>query len=380
MNSSKLAVAIASLLVALLTAGQPSPERLLAEDAALATPVDLALISGKTSTVFRGVEQQSGFNLHSYLAVHRGRLWAMWSSSKVGEEDPDQLIRYATSADGHRWSKAEVLVGDPDGPDQPKRWIARGLYVDEGRLTALAALIDRAAYRDRGIGDVWGDLKLMRFVRKGEVWSPKGVFADDCMNNFPPVKLGSSFVMPCRDHGMNMFVALAEHPGPRTWKRIPLGAEPPFHRMDEPTLYSTGDDVAHLVIRDGARSGFLLRSISTDRGLTWSRPVRTNYPDATSKNFIARLSNGTYFLINNPHPKRRDPLAISTSRDGWTFSRPLAIRKGLPPRRFPGRAKGSGTAQYPHAVEHRGSLWVIYSTNKEDIEITEIPLAVLSQP
>ncbi len=373
-------LAVASLVPALLLAGTRPPERLLGEDASLAAPDKLPLIGGRTSTVFQGVEKQSGFNLHSYVAVYRGKLWAIWSSSRVGEEDPDQLIRYASSTDGHLWSEAKILVDDPDGPSQPKRWIARGLYLEGGRLMALAALIDRAAYRERGSGDVWGHLKLMRFVWKGEAWSPQGVFADDCMNNFPPIKLGGSFVMPCRDHGMNMFVALATHPGPRAWKRIPLQAEPPFHRMDEPTLYSTADGVAHLVIRDGTRSGFLLRSVSTDRGLTWSRPVRTNYPDATSKNFVGRLSSGTYFLINNPHPRQRDPLAISTSPDGWTFSHPMAIRKGLPERRFPGRAKGSGTAQYPHAVEHKGSLWVIYSTNKEDIEITEIPVSLLTKP
>ena len=33
--------------------------------------------------------------------------------------------------------------------------------------------------------------------------------------------------------------------------------------------------------------------------------------------------------------------------------------------------------QYPHALEHGGSLWVIYSTNKEDIQITEVRIADL---
>lgn len=121
----------------------------------------------------------------------------------------------------------------------------------------------------------------------------------------------------------------------------------------------------------------MLRALSADHGRTWSKPVRTNYPDATSKNFPGRLSNGAYFLINNPNPKGRDPLAVSFSRDGWTFDRALAIRKNLPPRRFEGRAKGSGTAQYPHAIEHGGSLWVIYATNKEDIEVAEIPVSKL---
>ncbi len=170
-------------------------------------------------------------------------------------------------------------------------------------------------------------------------------------------------------------MALADSPG--GWKHTPIASEPPFDKMDEPTYYQARGGEVHMIVRDNSKSGFLLRTISHDHGRTWSRPVRTNYPDATSKNFPGRLSNGWYFLINNPNPKGRDPLAISFSRDGWTFERPMAIRKNGPPRRFAGRAKASGSLQYPHAIEHKGSLWVIYSTNKEDIEISELPLAKL---
>jgi hypothetical protein len=56
---------------------------------------------------------------------------------------------------------------------------------------------------------------------------------------------------------------------------------------------------------------------------------------------------------------------------------PLAIRANAPERRYTGRAKGGGSIQYPHAIEHGGSLWVIYSVNKEDIEVAEIPVAGL---
>jgi len=87
------------------------------------------------------------------------------------------------------------------------------------------------------------------------------------------------------------------------------------------------------------------------------------------------LSNGWYYLINNPRPEKRDPLAISFSRDGWSFGSPLALRKNAPQQRYPGRAKNPYSVQYPHALERNGSLWVIYSTNKEDIEISEFPIA-----
>jgi hypothetical protein len=130
-----------------------------------------------------------------------------------------------------------------------------------------------------------------------------------------------------------------------------------------------------MIFRDRRPSKFLYRSLSRDGGTTWTAPVRTNYPDATSKNIAGKLSNGWYFLINNPNPKGRDPLGISFSRDGWVFDRPVALRQNAPEQRFPGRSKNKGSFQYPHAMERDGSLWVLYSTNKEDIEISEFRIA-----
>jgi hypothetical protein len=158
------------------------------------------------------------------------------------------------------------------------------------------------------------------------------------------------------------------------WQHVPLAGEPPFDRMDEPTWYQGPDGAIHMIIRDNNRSRKLIRAVSRDGGRTWGKPVLTDYPDATSKNFTGKLSNGWYYLINNPNPAARDPLTISFSRDGWEFAKPLAIRRGAPARRVAGRAKGSGSLQYPHAIEHGGSLWVIYSVNKEDIEISELKI------
>ena len=360
--------------VALLAQGR-APERLAADPAALAALDRLPAAPVRNSVVVRGVEGVSQFNLHSYIARHGGRFWAIWSSSRVGEEDPDQRILYATSRDGHRWSMAQELAGDPDGPGGPGRWIARGVFVLDGKLTALGAYIESADYGKRGREEVWKKLKLMRFEWTGKAWAARGVFAENCMNNFPPERLGERLAMVCRDANMDVDMALEEGAG--KWARTPIAKEPPFNKMDEPTYYATENGEVHMIVRDNTRSGFLLRAISTDNGRTWSRPVRTNYPDATSKNFPGRLSNGWYYLINNPNPKGRDPLAISFSRDGWAFEKPHVIRRGAPEQRHAGRAKRSGTLQYPHAVEHGGSLWVIYSTNKEDIEIAEIKLGGL---
>jgi predicted neuraminidase len=365
-----LAIAVAA------SAAERDPQRLAADTIAGRDPFAFTSAKARHSVVFRGVEGKAGFNLHSYLLHHDGRFWAIWSSAAAHEEDPDQQVVYSTSADGHQWTSPKVLAPDPDGPHGPARWIARGLFLHDGKLTALAAYQESADYGKRGKDVVWKNLRLMYFQWDG-AWKERGVFAGDCMNNFPPARFGSRLAMICRDRNMDVSVALLDDPAKLTWKRTPLKNDPPFHRMDEPTWYEDADGTIHMIVRDNNRSRKLIRVLSRDGGVTWSAPLLTNYPDATSKNFTGRLSSGWYFLINNPNPEKRDPLSISFSRDGWTFTEAQNIREDAAPRRIEGRAKPSGSFQYPHAIEHGGSLWVIYSTNKEDIEVSELPMASL---
>jgi hypothetical protein len=352
------------------------PAHLLANPQTVAAPMDIPLAKGRTSTVFQGRENESQFNLHSYIAWHGGLFIAAWSSSKIHEEDPDQHILFATSKDGHTWSAPRILARDPDGPQGPKRWITRGLFADRGKLYALGALVSSADYGKRGKDVVWKDLALMRYQWSGKEWEPLGPYAENCMNNFPPERLGARLFMACRDRHMDLFTATADPSDPTQWTYTRMTMPPPFDHLDEPSWFESPDHVAHMIIRDNLRSHKLIHSYSRDAGQTWSLPVHTNYPDATSKNFTGRTSTGWFYLINNPNAERRDPLAISFSRDGWTFDHPVAVRKGAPQPRF-GRKPAAGSLQYPHAMEHNGSLWVIYSTNKEDIQITEIRLADL---
>jgi len=223
----------------------------------------------------------------------------------------------------------------------------------------------------------WRGLRLMHFAWTGESWESRGVFLDDCMNNYPPAAVGGRLFMTSRDGARRtMHTALSDSLDGKSWTVTPLPMVPPADRMGEPSWYRGSDGVMHILFRDMGRSGFLHHSISVDNGVSWSAPVRTNYPDATSKNVAGRLPDGRIFLINNPG-KTRDPLAISLSKDGWLFDNPRLLRSNAPPLRYPGNAKHSRTFQYPHYYVHGGSLWVIYATNKEDIEISEYRLSEL---
>jgi len=345
-------------LLLCVSAFAQSPEHLLSGKP------DFRAAALRASTVFKGRPGVSNFNLHSYIAHYDGQFWAMWSSGVAVEDSPNQRVLYATSKDGHAWPEARVLAADPDGPDGPQRWIARGIYVVDGKLTALAALIESADYGKRGREEVWRKLRLVRFEWAGSEWRERGVFAENCMNNFPPERLNGVLAMVCRDGNMNVSMALDSGSG---WRHTPIASAPPFDKMDEPTFYATRAGEVHMIVRDNTRSGFLLRALSKDHGRTWTAPVRTDYPDATSKNFPGRLSNGWFYLISNPNPKGRNPLGISFSRDGWTFGGGIAVA-----------APAGATVQYPHAIEHGGSLWIVYATNKRSIDITELPLAKMN--
>ena len=77
----------------------------------------------------------------------------------------------------------------------------------------------------------------------------------------------------------------------------------------------------------------------------------------------------------------RSPLVIHLSKDGETFSQSYLLRTGytktvdttggIQDRRG---SAGSGYC-YPKAMVHGDYLYVSYSTNKEDVEYTRIPLS-----
>ena len=118
------------------------------------------------------------------------------------------------------------------------------------------------------------------------------------------------------------------------------------------------------------------------RACEWSAPVYTTIPDSPSRTCAAPLPDGSIYLLSNPGPGR-DPLVISVSRDGLVFDRHLlvisATAAGAPPYPCHFSKECDSGFQYPSAlwVEGSSELLVFYSTNKEDIGLTSIPLAAL---
>lgn len=134
----------------------------------------------------------------------------------------------------------------------------------------------------------------------------------------------------------------------------------------------------------------------------WSYGIPTNIPDSPSGVAVGSLPDGRNFLLGSrisgklddpdmrpyrryfsnwsgldmqPEHLFRDPLTLALSSDGRTFDRVWAIRWNCPRARYWG--DGAGFA-YPSAVLAWNQLWVLYSVNKQDMEVVGIPLERLA--
>jgi len=98
-----------------------------------------------------------------------------------------------------------------------------------------------------------------------------------------------------------------------------------------------------------------------------------------------RTSDGRYALVYNPikNTTWRHPLSVTTNDDGMNFDTYfLNVHGETPLMRFGGANKDGGGAQYVRGIvpgngtPHDGAMWLTYSSNKEDIRVTRVPVPV----
>lgn len=305
------------------------------------------------------------FQLHDYLVHYGGRYWCMWSQGPPVEDEPSQQIRYATSEDGLQWSEPKVLVA----PEEGYGYIARGFWVRDGQLLALAA-----HFKGKGAFGVNKELQLRAFAwdEKAETWTLQGAVFDNAINNFPPQPLPTGdWMMTRRDSRFNVFVLIGGQKGIDAWQSYPVVACGKIKGFspDEPIWWPQPDGSLTALFRNNGTLSRLFRAVSTDQGRTWSSPVATNFPNAASKLFSLQTSAGYRVLISNANPSAgRRQLHLSISEDGVVFTR-MALLVIPSPR--------AATLQYPHAVEHDGHLLIVFSRNKNQSEILKIPLQAI---
>ncbi|MCA9231245.1 MAG: exo-alpha-sialidase [Planctomycetales bacterium] len=326
--------------------------------------------------VVSDVRPVDGVNQHNYLAFYDNKFWVMWSDGPGVEDLVGQRVKFATSPDGLAWGQPRHLTPEPpnSGIDSPYygtrdaagfRWIARGLWQREGELIALASLDEAAGFFGPSL-----ELHAFRLNTADESWESLGAISDDTINNFPPKRLSNgSWMMSRRTHDYKeagvQFAVGGVHSLDQ-WESFPvLGSESEL-AAEEPLWWRLPDDHLMALFRDNRRSGFLYRSFSIDAGRNWSKPTRTNFPDARSKIHGLRLNDGRYVLVSNANPKQRDPLVISVSDNGLVFDKMAYL-------------VGGRRVDYPHVMEHEEHLFVAFAGGKQTVEVLRLKIADLER-
>lgn len=372
-------IALAILLLTAGASGAAEPPFSVSEglfDPGQPRTLGLKKLPAEHASLYRATPETFRFCHHANLVVFGGRLYCMWSNGKIGEDEPGQRILFANSRDGVTWSSPRVLATDP---------LKRGACVAAGFRGTGKRLI--AFYTVSG---------GTNFHAETALWAREST---DAVSWGAPRRLVAGFYIraPISLPGGGLFLS-GEHVGKeRETKRMRLLVtqredglgdwQDARIRVTDPKVFGYTEPAAY-VRRDGAivcpfrnYSGALFGSLSTDRGRSWSVPVRTNFPDSLARHDTGRLPDQSYYLINNPSSKRLDRsiLTLATSRDGVIFDRAWIVRNEPTRMRFQGKSKLDGW-QYPHARAWRDHLYVAYTINKEDVGVTRISLRTLAAP
>ncbi len=345
---------------------------------AMLTVIRPAALDPRSSGVDRIDMHHVKFQLHSYLAHHADRFWCIWSEGPPIEDEPTQEVRFATSKDGTVWSPSKSVTGRPEAP---YAFIARGLWVRDGKLLALAA-----HFKGKGAFGADKELELRAYAWDAErdEWRFEAKLYDNAINNFPPQRLPSGeWIVTRRDARFNVSVLVGGKNSLSDWQAFPVvrRGEVEGFSPDEPIFWPLSDDSLFALYRDNSGSQRLFHSTSNDLGRTWTLPQKTNFPNATSKLFSLRTRRGDRVLISNANPELgRRQLHLSVSRDSRVFRRMAVLEVPTPPT-VPELSRialkfrsGVASLQYPHAIEFDRQLLIVISRGKKQIELLRVSM------
>ena len=332
----------------------------------------------QTLTIFRPRKGVAQYNNGVMLLPFKGRLYAQWQSSAKDEDAPGTWVAYSRSRDGEHWSASMVLARKG-----PVIRTSGGWWTD-GKT--LVAYINAWPSREGGYAEFMTSADGLHWSKPHRVLDNSGAPVNGVIEQDPHALPGGRIVTAFHvQPGLVATPYYTDDPkGIAGWTRglmrnLPhSGAQ---SRELEPSWFARRDGSLVMVFRDQDSSFRQLASESSDRGATWTAPVLTNMPDSRAKQSAGNLPDGTAFLVNEPSGnKARIPLVVTLSKDGRMFDKAFVLRRGgadLQPLRYPGKYKRPGY-HYPKSIVWNGWLYSSYSTNKEDVELTRVPLTSLA--
>ncbi len=267
---------------------------------------------------------------------HSGKLYLMWIAVQANRWE-NSIIRYKTSTryatDGApEWDWQETLLLKPDDsfaeevekkfkdlPENPMAWAEYAPHYDRQIITASKDLLKRSI---------------------GWMTRTQPLLLDD-----------SRIVLPLYSDGLNFSLAAISDDDGETWRpSLPIVGRGPI----QPALVEkrNGDLVAYM--RDsGNPPSRVHRSVSTDRGESWTATTKTDIPNTASVE-VLKLENGYWAFLGNDVDDGRYQVSLYLSDDegeSWAWKTQL--------ENVPDRSEGFS---YPCiAQDSKGLLHITYS-------------------
>ncbi len=329
----------------------------------------------RRSTVYRPKEGDRSYNHHQAICKFGDKFVASWSSGLQHEDYVGQQVHFATSTDCAKWSEPRPVVETPLESKLVRN--NAGLYCSGDKLYSLVG-VARDFGRDKaGPGmSVLKDQRIRLDVYETSDLRSWTLHEKVCENIYlfegPRETAGGRLICSGRDLNDNHGIVLLWEPGefPGTPRVIDLPNPPGGVRPGQCTWYQTDDGRIWLFAREYTMSCQLALAWSDDEGETWSELLPTDFPNTFSRAYAGRFPDGRYFIVGNNYDifLERRSMQIALSNDGLVFDRQYTLVEGATTRRIEGRHKEDGY-HYPNCCIDGSNLVVIYSVNKEDIEV-----------
>ncbi len=336
------------------------------------------------------------FSHHAHVTWFRGKFHAIWSNGRVNEDDLGQRVLTASSVDFHHWSTPQPLIGSHAAPGPETVLTAAGFHQHDGKLVAYIGAFEYSpdallnGVRPFNCKGHMHTRMLISTTIDGNIWSDFINTQIPIVPNHGPQAIASgrliisgNIMFPYSDDasGLTGWTQSGIYPSGMTiaddsegLELVKKAAQWPVPMLCEGSFFQTDDSVLHMMLR--TNSEMLWLTESRDDGASWSKPTPTEFSDNSTKFHFGRLPDGRFYYIGCPDPQpqwRRSPLVLSLSTDGIRFNRHYIFGNAPYERRYEGMHK-VGSYGYPHSMVHDGYLYVIFSRQKEAIEISRVAL------
>jgi hypothetical protein len=208
-----------------------------------------------------------------------------------------------------------------------------------------------------GVRWVTCDLRVKRSTDNGETWSEVEQIEPE-VGHVPrckPIRLDNGeiiFGTEYKDGYSRLWVSADDGDAWQMVGSIPGG------KNQHPSLIQRRDGSLLALLRPSGRDANVLKSVSTDRGRTWTRSESTGLPCPYAALDAVQLTDGRIVMAWNNHPKTRNPLTLALSEDEgqtWKYVRDLVT--------------GAGSFHYPAIIQtHDGLLHLTFTNNRRTID------------